>query len=998
MRREVCAEAHVRGAVPHATGAVPPASPATLADPALLRRTRSLGAPPTQLAPLPSDAALQAHLASRAAAAIFAQQQQRGGMPPPPPPGMGMYPGGAAAPPTGMPLPMAASAGPPLSDAQRAAAAAAQADYEARCRCLALRRRFCSEVCFASAALRRRHFATTARRCAFANEGVRAWHAKERNKLSRQEARRLQALRANDEEQYLRLVAESKNERLNTLLHKTAELLSTLENKIKATQAAAAAAGEEGVLVEEHPNGAVGEAEGEEGGDGDGDDAMNGAEELLDRRRAYTDTAHAIQERIGVQPALLTGGGTLRHYQLAGVQWMVSLYNNGLNGILADEMGLGKTIQTIALFAYLAENKAVGGPHMIICPKAVLSNWANEFAQWAPSLPVIMYDGRADERAALRSQVLAPNTPGGGAPFCALLTHYDLVIRDRPVLGRVQWNYIVVDEGHRLKNRESKLAEMLGGRYKSRHRLLLTGTPIQNNLTELWALLNFLLPTIFHSAESFAAWFNAPFAGTKEDVSLNDEEELVVISRLHQVLRPFLLRRRKAEVEKELPAKVEVVLKAGLSAWQRRYYSQIVAAQRVGTDATLAGGTLMNRAMQLRKCCNHPYLFLQNTDYTPATATEVVRASGKLELLHRILPKLRAGGHRILLFSQMTKLLDILEEYLVDSGHAYLRLDGNTGTAQRGELLAAFNAPDSPHFIFLLSTRAGGMGLNLQTADTVIMFDSDWNPQADAQAEDRAHRIGQRREVRVIVLVSVGSIEEVIQARARQKRAVDAKVIQAGMFNGQSSADERRAMLASIFASGGATAAPAAPEGADEEEAAAVAGITTPGELNRLLARTDAELELFEEMDEKAAKAGTKPLGLLREDECPAWVMAPPEEDADSDGEGGGGTGARRRRAARNGAVYAEALSDRQWLRIVDDGGDLDDIRAAEEGQRAQGACAGKRRRSGAPAKPRQGRRVDKDGGSEEEAEEESDDEEEDAEAGTSSPDGSTPEKKKQRK
>ncbi len=175
--------------------------------------------------------------------------------------------------------------------------------------------------------------------------------------------------------------------------------------------------------------------------------------------------------------------------------------------------GLGKTIQTIALFAYLSEFKGLRGPHMIICPKAVLSNWAAEFKAWAPHLPVIMYDGKPEERAALRAQILAPAAmPGGAGGFCALLTHYDLVIRDRPLLGRVSWSYIVVDEGHRLKNRDSRLAELLGGRYRSKHRLLLTGTPIQNNLTELWALLNFLLPTIFHSAESFAAWFNAPFA------------------------------------------------------------------------------------------------------------------------------------------------------------------------------------------------------------------------------------------------------------------------------------------------------------------------------------------------------------------------------------------------------------------------------------------------------------------------------------------------------
>ena len=195
------------------------------------------------------------------------------------------------------------------------------------------------------------------------------------------------------------------------------------------------------------------------------------------------------------------------------------------------------------------------------------------------------------------------------------------------------------------------------------------------------------------------------------------------------MLRPFLLRRRKAEVEKELPQKVEVVLRAGLSAWQRRYYAAVCAKQRVGTDAERAGGSLMNRAMQLRKVCNHPYLFLQHSEYEPRQE-ERIRASGKVELLHRILPKLRAGGHRVLLFSQMTKLLDILGAYLEAEATPFLRLDGSTATEERGRLLAEFNAPGSPFGVFLLSTRAGGMGLNLQSADTVILFDSDWRAAA----------------------------------------------------------------------------------------------------------------------------------------------------------------------------------------------------------------------------------------------------------------------------
>jgi superfamily II DNA or RNA helicase len=573
----------------------------------------------------------------------------------------------------------------------------------------------------------------------------------------------------------------------------------------------------------------------------------------------------------------------------------------------------------------LYERKGLKGPHLIVCPKAVLPNWAAEFAAWAPDLDVILYDGRPDERAMLRGRVLAGN---GGRGFCALLTHYDLILRDKAVLAKPHWSYIIVDEGHRMKNHESRLAEVLAASYRSKHRLLLTGTPIQNNMGELWALLNFLLPAIFHSAESFQSWFNAPFAGTKEDIILNDEEELVVINRLHAVLRPFLLRRRKAEVESQLPAKVEVVLKADMSAWQRHYYKSIVEEKRVETSA--GGASLMNGAMQLRKCCNHPYLFLGADGYEPTDPNELIRASGKLELLHRILPKLKASGHRVLLFSQMTQLLNILEDYLAGRGYSYLRLDGNTGTAARAELLASFNAPDSPHFLFLLSTRAGGMGLNLQSADTVIMFDSDWNPQADAQAEDRAHRIGQRREVRVIVMVSVGSIEEVILARARAKRAVDAKVIQAGMFNGRSSADDRRAMLAQIFSGGGL--------GGRGLDGASV--VTGPAELNALIARSEEEVEMFEAMD-----AASPPLGLISQEELPEWVTAAPARDAAAEAEAEAeaealATGVRRKRQARQGVTYADGLSDAKWLKIVDSGGDLDALKLAAD-------RSGKRRRSG---------------------------------------------------
>jgi SNF2 family DNA or RNA helicase len=235
-------------------------------------------------------------------------------------------------------------------------------------------------------------------------------------------------------------------------------------------------------------------------------------------------------------------------------------------------------------------------------------------------------------------------------------------------------------EGHRLKNHQSKLSTVLQAAYTAKHRLLLTGTPIQNNLTELWSLLNFLLPAVFNSSEGFEMWFNAPFSATKDDAQLKEEEELLIIQRLHQVLRPFLLRRKKKEVEKELPDKEEVTIKCAMSAWQRSYYRQVL---RNGVISTTEGKArqLQNTAMQLRKVCNHPYLFLQDDFYHPASEDEILRASGKFELLDRILPKLHKSGHRVLLFSQMVKCMDIIADYLEWKGFDYLRLDGATNTA-----------------------------------------------------------------------------------------------------------------------------------------------------------------------------------------------------------------------------------------------------------------------------------------------------------------------------
>ncbi|BDA44270.1 probable ATP-dependent DNA helicase CHR12 [Coccomyxa sp. Obi] len=717
------------------------------------------------------------------------------------------------------------------------------------------RRNFCQEVIAYHRDSLRPAALVAAKRRMQRNNGVKAWHGREGRRVGREAAARIVALREQNYEEYLRLARTTKDKRLRTLLDKTDTIISDLGLKVAEQRAALPdeATGEE---VAPWMSGDVEEAAAAEQRSQNEEDLDAETLHLLHTQRQYYDSVHVIKEKVR-QPEMLQNG-TLRAYQLGGVKFLLSLYNNRINGILADEMGLGKTIQTIATLALLQEAKHNNGPHLILAPKATLSNWMNEFAKWAPSMGVVLYDGGMEERKAIRMQHLDVPAPA----FNVLVTHYDLIIRDKNALKKVQWEMLVVDEGHRLKNAESKLAEILRT-YTFKHRVLLTGTPIQNSLAELWALLNFVLPQVFNSSETFDEWFAAPFKGQGEDmaVQLNEEEQLLVITRLHQVLRPFMLRRTKREVETELPGKTEHILRCDLSAWQRLWYRQIAEEGRVAVDSR-AARSLRNSAMHLRKACNHPYLFLagQQPPYEPGDPEELVRASGKLHALDNILPKLRATGHRVLLFSQMTRALDVIQDYLDLRAIPHLRLDGTTKSEDRARMLADFNAENSPYFIFLLSTRAGGLGLNLQSADTVLMFDSDWNPQMDLQAGDRAHRIGQKKAVLVLVLVAAGTIEEAILDRAQQKRDIDAKVIQAGMFNDESTHKERVQVLQSLMAKGTSDVG---------------SGVHTPREINQLLARNDAEFRTFQQMDREKRSLGNNSAHLMTLDEVPKFVLEP---------------------------------------------------------------------------------------------------------------------------
>ncbi|KAF2422072.1 hypothetical protein EJ08DRAFT_653281 [Tothia fuscella] len=729
-------------------------------------------------------------------------------------------------------------------------------------------------------------------------------------RVERTAKQRLQALKANDEETYLKLLGQAKDTRITHLLKQTDGFLNQLAASVKAQQATANRRyGDRDVVAEESE-----------------EEEMDSDEEGGPRKPAidYYEVAHRNKEEVTQQSSNLVGG-TLKEYQIKGLQWMISLYNNNLNGILADEMGLGKTIQTISLITYLIEKKKEPGPFLVIVPLSTLTNWNNEFEKWAPSVQKIVYKGPPNQRKQHQQQIR-------WGQFQVLLTTYEFIIKDRPILSKIKWLHMIVDEGHRMKNAGSKLSSTITQYYTTRYRIILTGTPLQNNLPELWALLNFVLPNIFKSVKSFDEWFNTPFANTGGDnMSLTEEEQILVIRRLHKVLRPFLLRRLKKDVEKDLPDKTERVVKCQFSALQAKLYKQLVSHQRLVVSDGKGGKTgmrgLSNMLMQLRKLCNHPFVFEQVEDQMNPTRVSndlLWRTAGKFELLDRILPKFQVTGHRVLMFFQMTQIMNIMEDFLRLRGIRYLRLDGSTKSDDRSELLRLFNAPNSEYFIFLLSTRAGGLGLNLQTADTVIIYDSDWNPHQDLQAQDRAHRIGQKNEVRILRLITSNSVEEKILERANFKLDMDGKVIQAGKFDNKSTEKERDAMLR-IMLEAAESVETVAEEEQDDED------------LNIIMHRSPEELVLFRQMDEDLIKNGKygpnrKYPRLLGESELPDIYMnedMPVVEEIDEPV----GRGARERTRVK----YDDGLTEEQWLEAVDNDEDtIEDAIARKDARKAR--------------------------------------------------------------
>ncbi|KAJ5745304.1 hypothetical protein N7520_010486 [Penicillium odoratum] len=717
----------------------------------------------------------------------------------------------------------------------------------------------------------------------------------EQRRVERTAKQRLQALKANDEETYLKLLGQAKDSRITHLLNQTDKFLKELAASVRRQQRNQAERyGEDDEMDEE-------EDEDEEIANSEIDEAdQDPNKKTID----YYAVAHRIKETVTEQPSILVGG-TLKEYQLKGLQWMISLYNNNLNGILADEMGLGKTIQTISLITHIIEKKRNNGPFLVIVPLSTLTNWNIEFDKWAPSVAKVVYKGPPNARKQQQQQIRWGN-------FQVLLTTYEYIIKDRPILSKIKWTHMIVDEGHRMKNANSKLSSTLSSYYTSRYRLILTGTPLQNNLPELWALLNFVLPNIFKSVKSFDEWFNTPFANTggQDRMDLSEEEQLLVIRRLHKVLRPFLLRRLKKDVEKDLPDKQERVVKCRFSALQAKLYKQLVTTNKIAVGDGKGGKTgmrgLSNMLMQLRKLCNHPFVFEPVEDQmnpTRMTNDLLWRTAGKFELLDRILPKFRATGHRVLMFFQMTQIMNIMEDFLRMRGLKYLRLDGSTKSDDRSDLLKVFNDPGSDYFCFLLSTRAGGLGLNLQTADTVIIYDSDWNPHQDLQAQDRAHRIGQKNEVRILRLISSNSVEEKILERAQFKLDMDGKVIQAGKFDNKSTNEERDALLRTLL-----DTAEAADQIGEQEE-------MDDEDLNEIMARSEGEIEIFRQMDRERELndkygPGKRYPRLMCEEELPDIYLQednPVTEEVEAEVYG---RGARERKVTR----YDDGLSEQQFL------------------------------------------------------------------------------------